>query len=89
MENEISERLFNKELKITPQQIALLKADSELEVNSTAVRIIDFIKQKHPNIATKTVCKTLETFVENEIIKSVKTEKSEIDSLIFFNHLKF
>lgn len=73
--DDLRNRLMQKGLKITPQRIAVLEAVHELEGHPTADRIIDFIKQKHPNVATGTVYKTLDTFAENEIIKKVKTEK--------------
>jgi Fur family peroxide stress response transcriptional regulator len=37
--------------------------------------IIAFIRQHHPNIASGTVYKTLETFVEKGIIQKVKTDR--------------
>lgn len=75
MNTQIRERLINRGLKVTPQRIAVLEALDELEGHPTADRIIDFIKQKHPNVAIGTVYKTLETFAENGIVKKVKTEK--------------
>ncbi len=55
--------------------MAVLEAVNELEGHPTADRIIVFIKQKHPNVASGTVYKTLETFAENGIIQKIKTEK--------------
>lgn len=75
MENQIKYRLVKNGLKITPQRIAVLEAVCELEGHPTADKIIDFIKQKHPNVATGTVYKTLETFAKKDIVKKVKTEK--------------
>jgi Fur family peroxide stress response transcriptional regulator len=40
----------------------------------TANNVIEFIKVNHPNIATGTVYKTLETLVQCGIIKKVKTD---------------
>ncbi|MBI9053220.1 MAG: transcriptional repressor [Bacteroidales bacterium] len=70
-------RVFIKEkgLKITPQRIAVLEAVLELGNHPTAEKIIEFIQINHPNVAIGTVYKTLETFVENDIIKKVKTDK--------------
>ena len=62
-------------LKITPQRIAVLEAVMELRNHPTADKVIDFIKNNHPNIATGTVYKTLETFVEKGLIKKVKTDR--------------
>jgi Fur family transcriptional regulator, peroxide stress response regulator len=60
-------------LKVTPQRIAVLDAVINLRNHPTTENITGFIKINHPNIATGTVYKTLETFVKNNIIKKVKT----------------
>jgi Fur family peroxide stress response transcriptional regulator len=88
MIDDIRERLIHKGLKITPQRVAVLEAVSELDGHPTADKIIDFIKQKHPNVATGTVYKTLETFADNDIIKKVKTEKDVMryDAIIEKHH---
>jgi Fur family transcriptional regulator, peroxide stress response regulator len=70
-----ADRLSEARLKITPQRIAVLEAVMELRNHPSAENIIDFIKSNHPNIATGTVYKTLETFVEKGIIKKVKTDR--------------
>lgn len=67
--------LAGKELKITPQRIAVLEALATLNNHPTADGIITFIRKHHPNIASGTIYKTLETFVEKGIVKKVKTEK--------------
>ncbi|MBN2348369.1 MAG: transcriptional repressor [Bacteroidales bacterium] len=72
---EIRHKLIEKGLKVTPQRIAILEAISELKNHPTAENIIDFIREHHPNIATGTVYKVLETLVENKIIKKVKTDR--------------
>lgn len=72
---KIRETLIKKGLKVTPQRLVVLEAVIELGNHPTAEKIIDFIKQNHPNIAVGTVYKTLETFVEKGIIKKVKTDK--------------
>ena len=69
------ETLIKAGLKVTPQRLVVLEAVTKLGDHPTAERIIDFIKQNHPNIAIGTVYKTLETFVEKEIIEKVKTDK--------------
>lgn len=67
--------LLEKDLKITPQRIAVLDALTNLKNHPTADNIIEFIRKFHPNIAIGTIYKTLETFVEKGIVKKVKTEK--------------
>lgn len=72
---DIIEKLQNKRLKVTPQRIAVMEAIEGLKNHPTAEKITDFVKIHHPNIATGTVYKVLETFVENKLVAKVKTEK--------------
>ena len=69
------EKLVKAGLKITPQRMAVFEAVIELRNHPTAENVIDFIKTNHPNIATGTVYKTLETFVSKGLIKKVKTDR--------------
>lgn len=61
-------------LKVTPQRIAVFDAVINLNNHPTAENVIDYIKSNHPNIATGTVYKSLETLVKCGIIKRVKTD---------------
>jgi Fur family transcriptional regulator, peroxide stress response regulator len=61
-------------LKVTPQRIAVFDAVINLNNHPTAENVTGFIKINHPNIATGTVYKTLETLVKCGIIKKVKTD---------------
>lgn len=61
-------------LKVTPQRIAVFDAVLNLKNHPTAEKVIEYIKINHPNIATGTVYKTLETLVKCDIIKKVKTD---------------
>jgi len=72
---EIKNRLADKGLKVTPQRMAILEAIYELNNHPTAENITEYIRQKHPNIATGTVYKVLETLVSNQLIKKVTTDK--------------
>lgn len=72
---DIRNKLIEKKLKITPQRLAIYGAIVKLNNHPTADDIAAFIKQDHPNIATGTVYKVLESLVENGLIKKVKTEK--------------
>ena len=69
------ELLIKHVLKITPQRLALLDAMNKLQDHPTAECIIEYIRKNHPNIATGTVYKTLDTFTEKKIIKRVKTDR--------------
>ena len=73
--NETRNKLVEKGLKITPQRIAILEAIIKLNNHPTAEHIIDYIRKNHPNIATATVYKVLDTLAKKGLIKKVKTEK--------------
>ncbi len=72
---EIRDKLIDKNLKVTPQRIAILEAIVKLNNHPTAENIIDYIRKNHPNIATATVYKVLDALVANELIRKVKTER--------------
>ena len=71
----IRNKLSEKGLKVTPQRMSILEAVYDLHNHPTADQIIEYIHQSHPNIATGTVYKVLDTLVENQLIKKVKTER--------------
>ena len=58
-------RLILKErgLKVTPQRLAVYEAVDLLHDHPTAEEVSQFIRKKHPDIATGTVYKTLDTLV--------------------------
>lgn len=72
---DISNKLAEKGLKVTPQRIAILEAIIKLNSHPTAENIIEYIRKNHPNISVATVYKVLDALVENELIRKVKTEK--------------
>jgi Fur family peroxide stress response transcriptional regulator len=71
----IRTRLQEKQLKVTPQRIAIYDAICKLNNHPTAENIIDYIKKNHPNISVGTVYKVLDCFTENNLLKKVKTER--------------
>ena len=71
---EIAGKLSEKSLRVTPQRIAIFGAIIKLNNHPTAEKIIEFIKKNHPNISVGTVYKVLDSFVENDLLKKVKTE---------------
>jgi len=85
---EISKKLVEKGLKVTPQRIAVLSAIIKLNNHPTAENIIDFIRKSNPHIATATVYKVLDALSENGLIKRVKTEKDimRYDAIIESHH---
>ena len=70
----IRSNLAEHGLKITPQRIAVYSALLQLKDHPPADRIIEHVRRKNPNISPGTVYKTLETFVEKNIIRKVKTD---------------
>lgn len=72
---DISRKIEEKGLKVTPQRIAIFEAILKLNNHPSAENIIDFIRKSHPNISTATVYKVLDALTENGLIKRVKTEK--------------
>ncbi len=72
---EIRSKFLEKGLKITPQRIVILEAIYKLNNHPTADSIIEYIRESHPNIATGTAYKVLDTLVENGVIRRVKTDK--------------
>ena len=72
---DISAKLIEKGLKVTPQRIAILEAIIKLNNHPTADNIVEFIRQNHPNISVATVYKVLDALVDNQLIKRVTTEK--------------
>jgi Fur family peroxide stress response transcriptional regulator len=76
--SQISTKLVEKGLKVTPQRIAILEAIYTLKNHPTVEMIMDFIKDTHPGIASATVYKVLDALVENQLIKRVKTDKDSM-----------
>lgn len=80
--------LKNCGLKVTPQRIAVFDAVINLKNHPTAENVSDFIQVNHPNIATGTVYKTLETLVKCGVIQKVKTDSDimRYDAVIEKHH---
>jgi len=72
---ECKNKLIDKGLRVTPQRLSIFGAIIKLNNHPTADDIIVFIKKNHPNIATGTVYKVLDSLVEKGLVKRVKTEK--------------
>lgn len=75
MDNFFREQLKEKGLKVTPQRVAIYEAIVKSKNHPTAENVIEYIKANHPNISVGTVYKVLDSLVENELLKKVKTEK--------------
>ena len=74
---DLKNKLSEKGLKITPQRLIILEAIYNID-HPTADDIIKYIRKKHSNIATGTVYKVLEKFVEKGLIKKITTDKDVI-----------
>ncbi|MBT3581702.1 transcriptional repressor [bacterium] len=68
--DEILEKLKEKEVKITPQRIAIIDYLIKNPIHPTAENVYIAVSKKHPNISLATVYNTLEKLEAiNEIIK--------------------
>ncbi len=72
---EYSRKLKEKNLKVTPQRIAVIDAITNLHNHPSAENIIEYTHIKNPNISPATVYKILETFVACGLINRVTTER--------------
>ena len=72
---DLRKKLSEKGLKVTPQRLAILDAVYKVGGHPTADKIIEYIRLNNPTIASGTVYKVLETFIEKNSIKRVTTER--------------
>lgn len=74
-------------LRVTPQRVIALQALHEIN-HPTAEQIAKRIRKTHPNIATGTIYKILETFVDKKIIRKVKTSSDVMryDAILASHH---
>lgn len=71
--SQIKEKITRCGLKGTHQRIAIFEAVLNLDNHPTAEKIYNSISKKYPTISLGTVYKTLETFVEKDLITKVLT----------------
>ena len=85
---EIRNKLLEKGLKVTPQRLAILDAIYKIGGHPAAEQIIEHIRQNNPNIASGTVYKVLDTFLEKNLIKKVTTDRDimRYDGIIDKHH---
>ena len=85
---DLRKKLSEKGLKVTPQRLAILDAVYKVGGHPTADKIIEYIRLNNPNIASGTVYKVLDTFIENSLIKRVTTERDVMryDGMIEKHH---
>jgi len=82
------EQLKQKGLKVTPQRLAIYEAVVKLKNHPTAEKIIEYIRVNHPNISVGTVYKVLDSLVENNLLKKVKSDKDimRYDAVVIHHH---
>lgn len=68
---EIKDKLTSKGLKTTHQRLVVFQALCEHKGHPTAEEVFDLVKANNPTISLGTIYKTLETFVEKELILKV------------------
>jgi Fur family transcriptional regulator, peroxide stress response regulator len=51
------------------------KLQEHLNNHPTAENVTEYIKANHPNVSVGTIYKVLDSLVENELLKKVKTDK--------------
>jgi len=85
--NELKDSLNKKGLKVTPQRIAVIEAVLKLN-HPSADQILDYVHQNYPGVATGTAYHILESFVEKELIRKVKTDKGSMryDAIMESHH---
>ena len=66
--------LAENNLKVTPQRTAVLEVILNLHNHPKAEEIAQYLRLNYPHIPIGTVYKILDTLVEKEIIRKVKTE---------------
>jgi len=82
------EQLKQKGLKITPQRTAIYEAIVKLKNHPTVENIIDYFKKIHPNISVGTIYKVLDSFVDHNLLKKVKSDKGGMryDAVLTHHH---
>jgi len=72
---QLREKLSAVDLKVTPQRIAVFQALEKLnKQHPTTDQVLAEVRNLHPAIATGTVYKILDTFVDKKLICRVRTE---------------
>ncbi|MBM7855925.1 Fur family ferric uptake transcriptional regulator [Desulfohalotomaculum tongense] len=70
--NEVSKKLKSQEYKLTPQREQILRVLLEnKDKHLSAEEVYMLVKKKSPDVGLATVYRTLELFLDNDIIRSV------------------
>lgn len=76
--NNIKELLTSKGLKATTQRLIIYDVVSEMNNHPSADDIYSEIVRNYPSISLSTVYNTLDLFVENNIISTVKSDSGAV-----------
>ena len=84
---DIHQKLKSAGLRVTPQRIAVLEAIIRSN-HPSADKISSKVKELHPNIATGTIYKILEVFVQVGIIRKIETQSDVMryDAILQLHH---
>jgi Fur family peroxide stress response transcriptional regulator len=66
--------LIEKDLKVTPQRIAVLDVLLNINNHPSAENIVEYMRLSFPHVPIGTVYKILDVFVEKRIVNRVKTD---------------
>ncbi len=77
-DKKIVQILTDKQLKVTPQRIAVLEVLIGLDSHPTAEEIINYLRISYPAVSLATVYKCLDVFVKKGIIKKVNTSSDQM-----------
>jgi Fur family peroxide stress response transcriptional regulator len=85
---EIRELLTEKGLRVTPQRVVVFETLVRLRNHPTAEKLIKKINEDHPNIATGTVYKILDTLVQKGLVEKVTTHEDNMryDAILEKHH---
>jgi Fur family peroxide stress response transcriptional regulator len=72
---EITRKLKDAGLKVTPQRLVILEAIYKLGNHPTADNITEYIRSAHPGVATGTVYNVLDVLVDKKLVRRVKTDR--------------
>lgn len=77
-ETEIREKLKCAGLKVTPQRFFIYKALADSMSHPSADELMKIVKNDHPNIATGTFYKVLESLVNSGLVEKVNSDSSNM-----------
>jgi len=86
--SDIRELLTEKGLRVTPQRVIVFETLVRLRNHPTADTLIKKINEAHPNIATGTVYKILDTLVQKGLVEKVTTHEDNMryDAILDKHH---